>query len=102
MRLTLNVTVFKVTEMKLQHDNTLHEMFTSCWKPLSSTGMDPNPEDSIKTCISELVGKINGFKKNWDVTGRRHMQHDKGHASGGYPQNFCCTLTCSINTFTNC
>ena len=48
--------LFKVTEMKLQHDNTLHQMFTSCWKPLSSTGMDPIPEDIIKTCISVLVG----------------------------------------------
>ena len=46
----------------------------SCWKPLSSTEMDPIPEDIIKTCISELVGKIVfAFKKNWDVTGRRHM-----------------------------
>ena len=44
--------LFKVTEMKL-HDNTLHEMITSCWKPLSSTGMDPVPKDIIKTCISD-------------------------------------------------
>ena len=54
----------------------------SCWKPLSSTGMDPIPEGTIKTCISELVCKlINVFKKNWDVTRRQHMQHDKGQAS---------------------
>ena len=86
MRLTLSVMgkhLFKVTEMKLQHDNTLHQMFMSCWKPLSSTGMDPIPEDTIKTCTTELVAKIvNAFKKNWDVPRRRHMQHDKGHASG--------------------
>ena len=54
----------------------------SCWKPLSSTRMDPTPEDIIKTCISELVCKvINVFKKNWDVTRRQHLQHDKGQAS---------------------
>ena len=44
--------------------------------------MDPTPEDIIKTCISELVGKIiNVFKRNWDVTRRQHMQHDKGQVS---------------------
>ena len=74
--------LFKIAEMKLQHDNTLYETFMSCWKPLSTTGMDPTPEDIIKTCISELVGKIiNVFKKNWDVTRRQHTQHNKGQVS---------------------
>ena len=74
--------LFKIAEMKLKHDNTIYETFMSCWKPLSSTRMDPIPEGIIKTCISELVCKlINVFKKNWDVTRRQHMQHDKGQAS---------------------
>lgn len=51
-------------------------------EPLSSTRTDPTPEDNIKTCISKTVYKVvNFFKKNWDITRRQHMQHNKGQVS---------------------
>ena len=34
--------LFKIAEMKLQHDNTLYETFMSCWKPVHYWD-GPNP-----------------------------------------------------------
>ena len=71
----LQYTLILVTEVKLKCDKALLELFYTCWGKDVYSQMD---EDTVKSCIEELVTKIvNACKKDWEVL-RRRLKADSG------------------------
>lgn len=69
--ITLSI-CFQVTEMKLQCDKDLQELFYSCWKSAIGDKVQAYDEVTVKSCLDELVSKIvNLCKKDWDFSRKR-------------------------------
>ena len=74
-----NITIHvctKVTEVKLRCDKVLLELFYTSWGKDVGSEVD---EDTVKSCIEELVTKIvSACKKDWEVSRRKLEAYKDG------------------------
>ena len=62
----------QVTQLKLQCDKTLLELFYTCWRKAVGNDVEEHDGDIVKYCLDEYVGKIvNACKKDWEALRER-------------------------------